>query len=360
MEINYHYFAVKVLAVKAGFGEIEAQTIAFYSQAISDYSIREPITLDEVPSYASYLAKKELDKWSFTPVTTGVSSWFNYDELTCQLNQRSIMIPFHFIPVRALSTPVSSRAEYRVVPAKLSTPSLIQEMLLEARNAYINEPILKNLIRIGTLLHIFADTYAHQNFSGFWGWENNAELTDAVNVDVRPENSQKKSIQSPPVGNAKLKRISDDSSQLFSWKQQQSSKDSFSLCYHRNNTTEFCKASLEILNYLLSCHNQDPITNLEWDKFIVPFKDGLRTNEQDINKLNSHWQTFFPNIAFHYNKDILFKITDDFFQFNVFADEIRRKVNGITHKNIDFNNYIMQVSDGNVRLNRLAAFQTNN
>lgn len=356
MEINYHYFAVKVLAAKAGFNEIEAQTIAFYSQAISDYSIHEAIPLDEIPSYARHLAKKELDKWLFFPVTTGVSSWFNYDELTCQLNQRSITIPFHFIPKHKLSAPVSSRSEYRVVPAQLSTPSLMQEMLIEVRNDYMDNPNVKNLIHIGMLLHIFADTYAHQNFSGFRGWENNAELTDASNMDIEQENKP----QYPPVCNANLKRISDDSSQLFSWKQKQSSKDSFSLCYHRNNTTEFCKASLEILNYLLSCLKQEPIDNFEWVKFVEALKNGLRNNEQDINRLITHWQKFFPNIPFHYNKDILFKITDDFFQFNVFADEIRRKVNGMVNKEIDFNNYIMQVSDDNEQLNRLATFQANN
>ena len=37
MNIGYHYYTIKTLAVKAGFSNEEAQTIASYSQAVDDY-----------------------------------------------------------------------------------------------------------------------------------------------------------------------------------------------------------------------------------------------------------------------------------------------------------------------------------
>ena len=348
MEINYHYFAVKVLAMKAGFCEMDAQRIAFYSQAISDFNTNKPILLNKIPSYALHLAKKESGKWLFFPVTTGFDSWFNYEQLALKSNQRSIAIPFHFIPTQKLNDPVSSRSEYRVIAATMSTPSLIRDMLLEAREAYCNETISSNLIRIGILLHIFADTYAHQNFSGFSGWENNAQLTSAtklnISQDIQSSYNPQGQIQPPPVGSANLQRIPNDANLLFYWKQQQTGKDDYSLFCSRNNMEEFCKVSLEILNYLRSCRKRKPITNTSWSEFEGNLKECFLTSENQFDGLSAHWQKHFPNVEFCYEKTDLFEPTDDFFQFNVFADDIRRRVNGITDRGTDFAKYIAQVS----------------
>lgn len=349
MDISYHYFAVKVLAIKAGFKEDDAQRIAFYSQAVDDYDSYIPILLENIPPYARHLAKKVSDKWLFYPVTTGFNSWFDYSRLVLESNQRSITIPFHFIPPQMLTVPVSSRTEYRVIPAQMSTPSLIQDMLLKARDSYFDNPVPAGLIRIGVLLHTFADTYAHQNFSGFWGWENNAKLTVAIDP-----------ASTPPIGHANLNRIPDDSNLTYSWEQKCSGKDNYSITYTRSNTEEFCKVSLEILNYLLSCNKQASIATDDWHDFKEKLKQGFHTTEKEFAKLSACWQKHFPEVEFHYKKAELFKPTDDFFQFNVFADDIRRKVNGIPNKEIDFNNYIMQVSDDDTQLSRFAAFQANN
>lgn len=361
MNINFHYFAIKVLAIKAGFKEDDAQKIAFYSQAVNDYDIQTPILLESIPSYAQHLSKKRADKWLFFPVTTGFGNQFDYARLVLESNQRSITIPFHFIPTQKLTVPVSSRTEYRVRPGKMSTPSLIQNMMIEARDKYIKSSTPTNLIRIGMLLHTFADTYAHQNFSGFWGWENYAKLTLTVDSSNAQDNYElPKEIKLPPVGHANLNLIPDNSNLTYSWEQKCSGKDSYSTCYTRSNTEEYCNVSLEILNYLLSCNKQSPISESTWKKFINDFKEGLRIAEKEVAKLSDHWHAYFPNIKFYYAKDELFKMTDDFFHFNVFADEIRRKVNDVIDKEIDFNNYIMQVSDDNAQLNRLSTFQTNN
>ena len=361
MNINFHYFAIKVLAIKAGFKEDDAQKIAFYSQAVDDYDIYTPILVENIPSYAQYLSKKVSDKWLFSPVTTGFSNWFDYARLVLESNQRSITIPFHFIPTQKLTIPVSSRTEYRVRPGKMSTPSLIRDMLVEARDMYIKSSVPTNLIRIGILLHTFADTYAHQNFSGFWGWENNAKLTFAVDSsDLQDTYEPPKNIKIPPVGHANLNQIPDIPNLTYSWEQKCSGKDSYSISYTRNNIEEFCSVSLEILNYLLSCNKQLPISENAWKELIDDVKKGFCITEKEVSKLADHWHIHFPNIKFYYEKDELFKTNDDFFQFNVYADEIRREVNDVIDKEINFNNYIMQVSDDDAQLNRLATFQTNN
>lgn len=363
MNINYHYFAVKVLAVRAGFKEEDAQRIAFYSQAVDDYDLCAPMLLEDVPPYARHLAKEVSGKWMFLPVTTGFSNWFDYARLALESNQRSITIPFHFIPPQKLTAPVSTRKEYCVIPAKIAVPSLIQDMLLEARDAYLKAPVSANLIRIGMLLHTFADTYAHQNFSGFWGWENNACLTvasDSINQDIGRDFEPPKHVKVPPIGHAALNLIPDNPDATYSWKQKRNSKDNYSMAYARSNAEEFCNVSLEILNYLLTCNRQPPLTKDIWNEYANKFKKGLLTAEKEIAKLPRHWQMYFPDMQFCYEKTALFRPTDDFFRYNVFADEIRRKVNGIANKEIDFRNYITQVSDDDAQFSRLVSFQANN
>ena len=237
-------------------------------------------------------------------------------------------------------------------------------MLLSARDSYFENPAPANLIRIGMLLHTFADTYAHQNFSGFWGWENNAQLTVSVATAGSPEIQETyeapKHIKVPPIGHANLNQIPDYPNLTYSWEQKCSGKDHYSIAYTRSNTEEFCNVSLEILNYLLSCNKQASITTDDWHDFKENLKQGFRATEKEFTQLSASWQNYFPEVEFHYKKEDLFKPTDDFFQFNAFADDIRRRVNGITNKEIDFNNYIMQVSDDDAQLSRLATFQANN
>lgn len=51
---------------------------------------------------------------------------------------------------------------------KMDLGHLICGLLTDAKDKFIHAPqATENLMRIGILLHIFADTYAHQNFSGF-------------------------------------------------------------------------------------------------------------------------------------------------------------------------------------------------
>ena len=189
MDINFHYYAVKTLAIHAGFDEECAQIIARYSQFVDDFTIYKTMVLDNVPTFARHLAKPYKGKWLFTPVTTGFDSWFEMARLALEQNQRNITIPFHFIPPHTKLNEVKTgdeRTAWRVVPAKMDLGHLICGLLTDAKDKFIHAPqATENLMRIGILLHIFADTYAHQNFSGFWDWENYCELTGC-----RDENGQ--------------------------------------------------------------------------------------------------------------------------------------------------------------------------
>lgn len=373
MDINYHYFAIKVLAEKAGFVEEDAQVIASYSQFVDDFDTYRFLYFKEVPEYARYLAAKVPTGWVFNPVTTGFNSYLDYSRLRSEKNQKKILIPFHFIPQNPLTVVPKDRRDYRVKPVTMAEGSLLQGMLLEASEKYQVQQNRENLIRIGTLLHIFADTYAHQRFSGFWNWENHAYLQDVVD-DMDGKSIWKKYnpnqyYYAPSIGHSNVATAPDDSNVSFVMLQKISEHENYPYQdrYERDNVTEFLIASREILNYLRSCFNSDPISDSDWDAIESNLRTGFKTHDKEVAPLIEHWKSIFPDIPFYYSKkdmytsnlsasvtqegesgtaagqDIMLAIMnnseseesepimlaaeqEDFFLFNVIADRIRKTV----------------------------------
>ncbi len=373
MDINFHYYAVKTLAIYAGFTEKESQIIANYSQFVDDFTLYKNIILDDVPLIARHLAIKEKNKWVFCPVTTGFESWFDMARLITLENQKKITIPFHFIPPHCQLNKVKhgdERIEWRVVPAKLATESLIQILMLDARNKYQANPSAdENLIRIGLLLHIFADTYAHQMFSGFQGWENYCMLTQCFdqvnNKDVIKDYRPNFYHTLPAIGHTEANHAPDDSNLYFIIKMKRNEKDDYSIIYQRSNSIEFGIAAKEIIDYLRSCRRMTPMSDKDWNILKERFYDGFRTDQKNTIALNMHWKKFFPDINYDYDKNrlmsrllerlpesdsltkeactliellsrhgievdtALYEVKSmEFFHYNVIAAEIRNFVNG--------------------------------
>ena len=390
MNINFHYFAVKTIALKAGIPEQEAQMLASYSQLVDDFDIFSPIYLDRVPIFAQHLAEKvTTNKWRFYPVTTGFDDISKMARLIFEKNQRLITIPFHFVTKKSLNrypkdTP---RQNYRTVPTHLNDGSLMSSMLNDACARYKIQSNIKNLMHIGMLLHTFADTYAHQNFSGFWGWENDSKVTRVIDNnssgnDLTPK--YKKSLPKrilewiqkllkrsmykiiPSIGHADVSTAPDDSFVSFNIKLKNSENDNYSFHYNRNNTKEFDLAAKQIYNYLCDCFAITNMNDKEWNNFINRLNKGflLTENEyKDVATLCRKWQALFPSYNYSYSKgtfvesalvpvtnnsympdmslvsevlhnpnslykENLFKVIDEkFFMYNVIANEIRDKVN---------------------------------
>lgn len=389
MDINFHYFAVKVLTKKAGFDEADAQLLASYSQFVDDFDTYRYLYFADVPQYAQYLAAKLPYGWCFNPVTTGFNSFFDYVRLSVERNQKRILIPFHFIPQRDLSYIPEDRKEYRVCPVDINESSLLQGILVGAAEAYKQFGDRECLIRIGTLLHIFADTYAHQRFSGFWNWENYAYLED-VRDNITSKNitsNYKPNVyyNAPSIGHPNDNTAPDDSNVSFTMQQKFEANESFpyKATYSRSNVLEFLKCSKVILDYLRSCRNMGPVSEDDWNSLSDKMKQGFLTRDKDISSLSSHWSGIFPDITFTYdkknlltdnlsivdangekNKDIedateimmgmfnnndvegvlLSGNNDDFFRFNVIADSIRRAVDPAYTVDEDFIKYAEELA----------------
>lgn len=367
MDINFHYYAVKAVARKAGFPENEAQRIASFSQYVDDFDASSRTILTNVPPWAQYLATSlPFGYWVFCPVTTGFNSWFDMAALALPSNQKWIVMPFHFIPTQPLNT-IAEAANRRVVPANMGVDSLIQNMLVEARTQLLHptDGLTRNdhLMRIGMLLHIFADTYAHQRFSGFQGWENHSNLTRVMNTingeNVTANYTPDVYYYMPSIGHTNVGHAPDDSNVEFDMRQRMNAGDGgYSVTYTRSNVDVFSDAAHEILNFLLSCRGDADIGAAGWVEFCNLLRQGFQTTHKEAPQLNPHWNAIFPGWNFGYSKDtvlqnvhmaaeipmegdlllfareqgihplVLAAQSNDYYRYNVFADQIRGRVAG--------------------------------
>lgn len=267
MDINFHYYAVKTVALYAGFQEDDAQLIAGYSQFVDDYDIWKDYIFDRVPEYARSLIRGSfLGYHLFYTVTTGFNSLLDNARLGLPKYQNEICVPFHFIPTRRLrdiNVNTSTRTAYRTQEATINGAFLIAQLMTEARNQYFdarsNAERRKALIRIGTLLHIFADTYSHNGFSGLNGWENNAVIREAKNIFTQESITQNYTGYSklPAIGHAKIGTAPDDTYANIEWSQTSANDNTWAM-HNRSNLQKFTVAAEQILYYLGSLLNNEP------------------------------------------------------------------------------------------------------
>jgi hypothetical protein len=138
MNIEFHYYAVHILALEAGFDERTAFLMANSSQEV-----------DASTMPAAFDAPRG-------PVDVAVTqNYLFWDDAV----SRGIYLPFHFMPGDH-SAAASVRADgrrnrYAVTPNSDSAKELLVTALRD------KDPYL-----LGIALHTFADTWAHQNFCG--------------------------------------------------------------------------------------------------------------------------------------------------------------------------------------------------
>ena len=369
MNINFHYFTIKALALYAGFSEMEAQTIAAYSQYVDDYDLYDALYLTSVPDYTLFLSQQVSGGYLFSPVTTAISSAFDRFVLSRPEFSLRTAIPFHYIPERPLNSQKETITNYRTKAATFQQPSLITDLLLEAKMSYLSTHNTFSLMYIGILLHIFADTYAHQQFNGYHSYENFCILTKAVSnindAEITYLYLPQTSSQLYALGHNELSHAPDDSYLTFEMKHSKDNTETYeseySLQYTRNNTTEFLIAAKEILDYLCSIKLNHPVNNVQWNALSSLLLQGFLTSSTKVQTLTAHWQNLFPSYSFHYNKEALldhqFRLADsnepvrfsshissraplrmtchstEFFAYNMLAYQIQTRVNGVSLPN---------------------------
>ncbi len=142
MDVEFHYYQTYLIAIKAGFEPKEAKIIAYSAQYLDDNDISFKIEKDSQYFYENYISQ--------------TSNIFKSKETWLKLNP-----VFHFIPGDPLCISASRRdGRMHHLNCTPDSPNAneIMDSALESENLY----------RIGIAAHGYADTWAHQNFIGFF------------------------------------------------------------------------------------------------------------------------------------------------------------------------------------------------
>jgi hypothetical protein len=138
MNLDFHYYTTSYLARQAGFSPGEAQILAHSCQLVDDNLL----------TYEIQTPKEAIN----TQPTQNYGFW---DSST----SRDIYLPFHFFPGKDPMW-ISKRKDGQDHQWATSPNCTgVKKLLLAALKR-------KNLYRIGIALHTFADSWAHQGFSG--------------------------------------------------------------------------------------------------------------------------------------------------------------------------------------------------
>jgi hypothetical protein len=150
MNREFHYYVICYLARAAGFSATDSETIAISSQMVDDAKLPWKIdsTLSSAPKKADHVSTES----TLTEVTQNYLFW-NQDIA------RKVYLPFHFIPGDSQIS-AAKRSDKRVHELAVSQDSD------NARALLIGALRSGNLYRVGVALHAYADTWAHQNFTG--------------------------------------------------------------------------------------------------------------------------------------------------------------------------------------------------
>lgn len=191
--------------MNAGLKEEEAQIVAFFSEFVDDMILNKVLVGEEIKEQSTVILKdlskedasyQELAKiWNvfregddYVEGMSGAYSCFipsitSFDTLEASLtmHQFQSVIPFHFYPKQYREKPTKSeRADLRTSPADAGSQlyQQIQAVVIELKGLTEGEERIRKLVEFGVLLHVYADTYAHNGFSGANGWENTIKLLE--------------------------------------------------------------------------------------------------------------------------------------------------------------------------------------
>lgn len=140
MNIEFHYYLTKYLALEAGFDNIEAEIIAYSSQYVDDNSTQYKIKLPDGSEYENYITQTK-----------------NITRPRKQLMR--IYLLFHFMPGNPTSPKTRRKDGKMHLLNTTSSSTHAQEIFYDATKS-------ENLYSLGIATHMLADTISHQNFIG--------------------------------------------------------------------------------------------------------------------------------------------------------------------------------------------------
>jgi len=144
MDIEFHYYITCIIARRAGFRPEDAHIIAYSSQYTDDNDTVYSIDQDGPNAYSNYISQ-------------------TMNILKPQKELMRIYPVFHFMP-GTLDEIAGDSARRR--DGKLHLMNVIPDNM-DSKKCLSAAFDSQNLYRVGIATHMYADTFAHQNFVGF-------------------------------------------------------------------------------------------------------------------------------------------------------------------------------------------------
>jgi len=149
MEKDFHFYVTYALANKAGFSNDDAYIIAYSSQYVDDNNESQYPRKGGPPQFPFGI---RTNGGFFRPIMTQSMS---VKSLVYEI-QKFVYVPFHFLPGDSNQPIDGAYSRYSTTPDSQNARKLLRTALAT------NDPY-----RVGIAVHTFADTWSHQNFTGY-------------------------------------------------------------------------------------------------------------------------------------------------------------------------------------------------
>lgn len=278
MDIDFHFGTVYVLARWAGFCAEDAKIIATSSQFVDDNCNENPLYLKNAMMPCTLK-----DGTQYKARISGHELWQNLNEG----GNHHIWVPFHFLPGIQGDT-----ISEKLICKKNSV--LVNEMIEDViRNKNKNR-----LYRLGVVLHVYADTWAHREFSGSTCPVNEVTgliiIEPDINLLTKLEDRILEEIaEKKLLGHARVVHWPDRP--YVKW----ATEERFS--EGRSNWVEFLEAANSIYKVLLRFNGQMPIELPKVKQALLTrvFKE---LDIEDCNERNNQWIKKIRNNDFEFDE----------------------------------------------------------
>lgn len=322
MNINYHYFVIKTLALEAKFSETDAQKIAHYSQLVDDFDLRalnnNILVTNRPPDYffENNYAKEVIipNYGTFYEFISAITAIDIILSVSSQYQQETL-VPFHFIPQYSTwkQEQNKDRTKLRCIKAcECDSNSLILQWKKEIieNSKEFNKKDSKEkalcLVHIGMFLHTYADTYAHHGFSGLHGWENYSFIKDTTcKMDWLKIHFY---YNAPSIGHANVGTLPDAGADEFSYTRPQNPNDKqYNEKIVKSNPLEYKNCSREIFNLLCTINSQNIWEQNKWDELysrIAEINKQILKNDDEttnVSELTKIWEKAFAKEQYKYS-----------------------------------------------------------